>query len=139
MTAFVTLHHFTLPRWFAARGGWLAPDAVGTFARYCHHVTAELAELMPFVCTINEPQMVALHGYLEGYHPPGVTNPMKWRRAGEVLLDAHFAAVREVRATSDARVGLAVQLPCWNPPTAHPRSRGSGPSGTRSSTAISTS
>ena len=25
LTAFVTLHHFTLPRWLAERGGWLAP------------------------------------------------------------------------------------------------------------------
>ena len=124
MTAFVTLHHFTLPRWFAARGGWLAPDAVDTFAHYCRHVTAELGELMPFVCTVNEPQMVALHGYLEGYHPPGVTNPMKWRRAGEVLLDAHFAAVRAVRATSDARVGLAVQLPLLEPADGAPETAG---------------
>ena len=34
LTAFVTLHHFTLPRWLAERGGWLAPDAVERFARY---------------------------------------------------------------------------------------------------------
>ncbi|MEV0900792.1 glycoside hydrolase family 1 protein [Actinoplanes sp. NPDC049802] len=115
MTAFVTLHHFTLPRWFAARGGWLAPDAVGTFARYCRHVVAALGPLMPYVCTVNEPQMIALHGYLEGYHPPGVINPMKWRRAGDVLLDAHRAAVEEVHAHSDGRAGLAVQLPLLVP------------------------
>ena len=115
MTAFVTLHHFTLPRWFAARGGWLAPDAVDTFARYCSFVTAELGSLMPYVCTINEPQMVALHGYLEGYHPPGITNPMKWQRVGSVLLDAHFAAVRAVHKGSDSRAGLAVQLPLLAP------------------------
>jgi beta-glucosidase len=115
MTAFVTLHHFTLPRWFAARGGWLGPDAVDVFARYCRHVTAELGPLMPYVCTINEPQMVALHGYLEGYHPPGVTNPMKWIRVGDVLLDAHRAAVDVVHAGSDSRAGLAVQLPLLAP------------------------
>ena len=64
LTGFVTLHHFTLPRWFAARGGWLAPDAVALFERYCRRVVRDLGDLMPFVCTINEPQMVALHGYL---------------------------------------------------------------------------
>ncbi|MFI2273939.1 family 1 glycosylhydrolase [Catenuloplanes sp. NPDC020197] len=115
MTAFVTLHHFTLPRWFAARGGWLAPDATGVFARYCRHVSAELGTLMPFVCTINEPQMVALHGYLEGYHPPGVTNVMKWKRVGGVLLEAHRAAVAAVRDQAGSRVGLAVQLPLLAP------------------------
>ena len=115
MTAFVTLHHFTLPRWFAARGGWLAPDAVTTFARYCTRVAAALGDLMPYACTINEPQMIALHGYLEGYHPPGVTNPVLWRRVGEVLLDAHHAAVRAVHAESDALAGLAVQMPLLAP------------------------
>ncbi len=115
MTAVVTLHHFTLPRWFAARGGWLAPDAATVFARYCRFVTAELGHLMPLICTINEPQMIALHGYLEGYHPPGIADPVLWKRAGGALLDAHRAAVDAVRATGDAPVGLAVQLPLLAP------------------------
>jgi beta-glucosidase len=115
LTAFVTLHHFTLPRWFAARGGWLAPDAAAIFARYSARVAAEMGDLMPYVCTINEPQMIALHGYLEGCHPPGVTNPILWKRAGEALLDAHFACVRAVRAEADGRTGLAVQLPLLAP------------------------
>ena len=115
LTAFVTLHHFTLPRWFAARGGWLAADAAATFARYAGRVTAELGELMPYVCTINEPQMIALHGYLEGYHPPGIANPVLWRRAGEALLEAHFAGVRAVRKEASSLTGLAVQLPLLAP------------------------
>lgn len=116
LTAFVTLHHFTLPRWFAARGGWLAPDAVPTFQRYCARVARDLGDLMPFVCTINEPQMVALHGYLEGCHPPGVTNPTLWKRAGRALLDAHHGAVHAVRAEAPGcACGLAVQLPLLAP------------------------
>jgi beta-glucosidase len=59
--------------------------------------------------------MIALHGYLEGYHPPGVTNPVLWKRVGGVLLDAHAAAVRAVRAVADSQVGLAVQLPLLAP------------------------
>ncbi|WP_164842618.1 glycoside hydrolase family 1 protein [Actinoplanes solisilvae] len=119
LTAFVTLHHFTLPRWLAARGGWLAPDAGAVFARYSARVAGELGDLMPYVCTINEPQMVALHGYLEGYHPPGITNPVLWRRAGEALLGAHFDGVRAVREEASSLTGLAVQLPLLAP--AHDR------------------
>jgi beta-glucosidase len=116
MTAFVTLHHFTLPRWFAAAGGWLAPDALTVFARYCRYVAVELGELMPYVCTVNEPQMVALHGYLEGCHPPGVASEALWKRVGRRLLEAHFAAVRAVRGASRrSLVGLAVQLPLLVP------------------------
>jgi beta-glucosidase len=115
LTGFVTMHHFTLPRWFAAQGGWLRPDAIQLFARYCQRVAVELGDLMPFVCTINEPQMIALHGYLEGYHPPGITNPVLWRQVGRVLLEAHHAAVRAVRDNTDSPVGLAVQLPLLVP------------------------
>ena len=34
LTAFTTLHHFTVPGWFAERGGRAAPDAVDLFARW---------------------------------------------------------------------------------------------------------
>lgn len=116
MTGFVTLHHFTVPRWFADRGGWLAPDAVEVFERYCARVAAELGDLMPFVCTVNEPQMVSLHGYLEGRYPPGVTNPALWKRVGRVLLEAHRAAVRALRdGAGEPRAGLVVQLPLLAP------------------------
>src|SRR5690348_4248185 len=42
LTPMVTLHHFTLPRWFAARGGWTATDAATVFGRYCEHVVRAL-------------------------------------------------------------------------------------------------
>jgi beta-glucosidase len=116
LTAMVTLHHFTLPRWHANQGGWLATDAIARFERFCTFVAAELGDLMPFVCTINEPQMVALHGYLEGYHPPGVTNPTLWKRAGRVLVRAHQAAVRTIHCGApETRVGLALQMPLLAP------------------------
>jgi beta-glucosidase/6-phospho-beta-glucosidase/beta-galactosidase len=35
---------------------------------------------MPWACTINEPQIVALFGYREGYHPPGHSDDREWRR-----------------------------------------------------------
>lgn len=115
MRSFVTLHHFTLPAWFADRGGWLGVEALTLFSRYCARVMAALGDLADFVCTINEPQMVALHGYLEGYHPPGVSNAVHWKRVGRVLLEAHHHAVTETRAHSDAPAGLVVQLPVLAP------------------------
>ncbi|WP_233506812.1 glycoside hydrolase family 1 protein [Jiangella anatolica] len=115
LRSFVTLHHFTLPAWFADRGGWLGPDALAVFDRYCARVLAALGDLVDFVCTINEPQMVALHGYLEGYHPPGVTNAVLWKRVGRVLLEAHHRAVATTRAHADAAPGLVVQLPVLAP------------------------
>src|SRR5512142_2276769 len=55
LTAFVTLMHFTVPRWFAERGGWVAADAVELFGRYVERVGRALGDRIPYACTINEP------------------------------------------------------------------------------------
>lgn len=62
----VTLHHFTLPAWFAASGGWLRPDAAERFLAYVD-VLLPLLEKAEAVVTINEPNMVAvMHRVISG-------------------------------------------------------------------------
>ncbi|MEJ5944006.1 family 1 glycosylhydrolase [Pseudokineococcus basanitobsidens] len=65
VTPMVTLHHFTLPRWLADRGGWRAPEAVDAFARYTETVLP-VVEDVDRVCTINEPNMVAVMAGADG-------------------------------------------------------------------------
>ncbi len=113
LTAFVTLNHFTIPRWLSERGGWLAPDAVQRFERYCDRVAIELGEVIPFACTINEPQIVALFGYLEGWFPPGERNHYLWRRATERLIEAHEAAVGAM--IGGPKTGICLQMPALEP------------------------
>ena len=116
LEAFVTLHHFTNPRWFAQRGGWAARDAVATFERYCERVGEVLGDLMPWACTINEPQIVARMGYLEGMFPPGVCNPVLWKQVTRTFIAAHAAAVRALGAgAGDPKAGLCLQLPDFEP------------------------
>ncbi|MDT5340743.1 MAG: beta-glucosidase, partial [Mycobacterium sp.] len=57
---FVTLHHFTLPRWFSDTGGWLRPDAPERFLRYVEALGPVLADGVEHVGTINEPNIVAI-------------------------------------------------------------------------------
>jgi beta-glucosidase len=116
LTAFVTLHHFTLPRWLAERGGWLAPDAVERFARYVERVAPRLGDLIPFAGTINEPQIVALMGYRQGWFPPGLRNPGQFERATHRLIAAHAAAVAAVKAgKGEPLAGACLQLPAFEP------------------------
>ena len=116
LTGFVTLHHFTLPRWLAERGGWSAPDAVPRFERYCERIGRALGDVIPFACTINEPQIVALLGYLQGYHPPGLRNPVLWRRVTRTLIEAHAAAVRALGAGAGSpHAGICLQMPALEP------------------------
>ena len=50
----VTLSHFTVPLWFAKRGGFEVADAPQLFARYCARVAERLGGLMHLVTTFNE-------------------------------------------------------------------------------------
>ena len=67
----VTLHHFTLPLWVADAGGFENPEIVGWLANYARVVVDALGDLIAVACTINEPNIVAVMGYLLGMFPPG--------------------------------------------------------------------
>lgn len=67
---FITLWHFTLPDWFAKRGGFERSDAPELFARYCGHVVEQLHDLCADFSTMNEPNVYASNGWLRGTWPP---------------------------------------------------------------------
>jgi beta-glucosidase len=50
----VTFNHFTVPRWFAARGGFEEPDSADLFARFAERTTARLGDLISSATTFNE-------------------------------------------------------------------------------------
>jgi beta-glucosidase len=56
----VTFNHFTSPRWFAARGGWLDAQAPALFARYCERAARHLAAPIAYATTLNEPDLMRL-------------------------------------------------------------------------------
>ncbi len=60
VTPVVTYNHFTVPRWMAGRGGWSAADAPARFADYASRVTGHLGDLLSWVCTLNEPNLMAM-------------------------------------------------------------------------------
>lgn len=69
LTPIVTYHHFTSPRWFAARGGWESAANAEYFARYCARATAHLGDLIGTACTLNEPNVGLLIQQI-GHMPP---------------------------------------------------------------------
>ncbi len=50
----VTYNHFTVPRWFAMRGGWEVPDSPDLFARYCERATRSLGDQIGMASPFNE-------------------------------------------------------------------------------------
>ncbi|MHB8670763.1 MAG: family 1 glycosylhydrolase, partial [Acidimicrobiales bacterium] len=104
-------HHFTTPRWVAARGGWTDPATAELFARFCERATAHLGDLIGRACTINEPNIVSTIGHLAGFFPPGRRDPDLRRRVNDVLVDAHRRAVEAIRSgPGDAAVGITLSM-----------------------------
>jgi beta-glucosidase len=109
MRPMVTLHHFTSPLWFAARGGWAASGAPAAWLPFVRRVADELGELVALWCTVNEPNIYAYQGWMAGEFPPGRRGDVRglYRVLANLRL-AHALAYRELRLrTPGVPVGLA--------------------------------
>jgi beta-glucosidase len=108
----VTLHHFTLPLWVADAGGFENPEIVDWLADYAKVVGSELGELIGVACTINEPNIVAVMGYLIAMFPPQVSDNDRFVAVNERMRQAHVAmreALREGPGTFPIGMPLSMQ------------------------------
>lgn len=71
LTPLLTYYHFSLPRWFAIKGGWTNPQAPDLYARYCERVTKHLGDLVGYASTMNEPDIPQLLNWLNLPGAPG--------------------------------------------------------------------
>jgi beta-glucosidase len=65
----VTYSHFTVPRWFAARGGFEVVDGADLFARFAERSTAAFGDLIAYASTFNEANIQRLVGLLRRNNP----------------------------------------------------------------------
>jgi beta-glucosidase len=99
----VTLHHFTVPRWFLERGGWAAAGSDELFARYITAASPVFATGVAHVCTINEPNMVAsmataYESVISGRPLPTTGLPAPDAATTDALIRAHARAVETVKS-----------------------------------------
>jgi beta-glucosidase len=108
----VTFHHFTLPRWVQAKGGFLVDRFPALFARYCEVAAAALGDLIAYACTINEPEGLGEGGYMLGVNPPGRKGDLAamWRVA-EHVVEAHRLGASAIRSRAKIPVGVTLALP----------------------------
>ena len=60
LTTLLTYSHFSIPRWFAYKGGWQNPSAADLYARFCEKATRHLGDLVDYASTFNEPDVPQL-------------------------------------------------------------------------------
>lgn len=73
----MTLFHFTLPVWFAEKGGFEKLTNVHYFVRFARKVMHELGSEVKIIITVNEPEVYATQSYATGQWPPATKNWFK--------------------------------------------------------------
>ncbi|MGH2758559.1 MAG: glycoside hydrolase family 1 protein, partial [Actinomycetota bacterium] len=92
-----------------AKGGWASDDVVDHFRRYTDVVASRLGDRIPFVCTINEPHIVAIIGYQGTAFPPGAGDKKLYPKVTRNFIHAHAAATNAFKQHQPgAQVGLVL-------------------------------
>jgi beta-glucosidase len=117
---FATLYHWDLPQALEDAGGWPVRATADAFGAYASVVASRLGDRVHHFATLNEPQVVADHGYRTGEHAPGRTEPDAALAAAHHLLVAHGLGVQAIRAAApDVAVGVVLNLGPQHPATRH--------------------
>jgi beta-glucosidase len=112
----ITLHHFTDPIWFEEQGAFLTENSPEIFADFVEKVVRRLGSRVKLWCTINEPSVYAMQGYLKARFPPAVKAPQQVGIVFRNLLRAHTAAYQRIKKLEpQAQVGPVVALLLYDP------------------------
>jgi beta-glucosidase len=126
LTPVVTLHHFSNPIWFQKMGSFEKEENIIFFENFCEKVFVEYKDKVKIWCTINEPEIYTLCGYLDGNSPgcfpPGKVNLFTAITVLKHLMIAHTNVYVKLKAIDpDAMIGLAKNYcrarpwSSWNP------------------------
>jgi beta-glucosidase len=106
-----TLYHWDLPQALQDQGGWVSRSIAEAFADYAAAVVDRLGDRVDTWTTLNEPFVVANHGYVTGEHAPGHRSLQEGFAASHHLLVAHGFAVERIRSLAPhAQVGIVLNF-----------------------------
>ncbi|HUS79080.1 MAG TPA: glycoside hydrolase family 1 protein [Patescibacteria group bacterium] len=111
LTPMLTLYHWPIPLWLhdpvesrdtkgnCKANGWLSQGTLVEFGKFSAYVAHRLGDLVDVYGTVNEPRIVAEHGYLteRGEFPPGLNDPELFLRCLKNVSMAHGMAYEQVK------------------------------------------
>jgi beta-glucosidase len=107
----LNIWHWTMPIWFADKGGFKYRKNLKYFKRFVHLVAKELTGGVRYVITINEPNDYASFSYQLGQWPPQEKNPFSFLKVYWNLMSAHRVAYKILKkANPRLQIGAAQQL-----------------------------
>lgn len=104
----MTLQHFTLPVWFAEKGGFERRGNVKYFLRYVEKIMTELGTGIRFIVIINEPEVYAYESYYQQEWPPNHNKVLMMWKVNNVQALAFKRASKLIHGMNRRyRVGIA--------------------------------
>ncbi len=118
ITPFVTLLHFTVPKWWHDEGGFKNDKKVHLdhFTQFVELIIKEFKEEVKYWNTINEPNVVAVIGHFVGIFPPGEKSFRSTIKATNTLLKMHTLAYHRIKKIDHAsQVGIVKNISIIKP------------------------
>lgn len=108
---FLNIWHWTLPVWFAEKGGFKNRANLKYFDRFVEKVGQEFCDDITYVITINEPNVYASFSYFSGEWPPQEKSIISTIKVYFNLIAAHKRAYRILKKQRPSlMIGIAQQL-----------------------------
>lgn len=116
----VTMYHFDLPQALAEKGGWRSRDTVAAFERFARILFAEYGDKVTYWLTINEQNMMILHGEAIGTIAPGDPKESLMQQNHHMFLAQAKAMAACHELLPNAKIGPAPNISVVYPATPHP-------------------
>ena len=138
LKVFMTLYHWPLPIWLhdpvkchndpenTSLRGWLDVRTVEEFAKYAYFISQNLGPKVDVWETINEPETVAISGYILGKStgfPPALENIPMGFLAERNMAFAHNLAYHILKKHTGREVGIGTAPPYFVPTTQSDRDK----------------
>ena len=108
---FVTTFHFTLPLWFAKRGGFEKNTNIKYYERFCELLAKEYKGKIKCWNTINEPSVYTFMSYYLEEFPPAKNNLIEALTVLKNLMKAHAKVYNIIKSEDDKnQVGIVKHM-----------------------------
>ncbi len=108
---FLNIWHWTMPTWFAEKGGFKNKSNLVYFDRLVSKIAEEFVDDINYVITLNEPNVYASFGYITNEWPPQEKSWLSFLRVYWNLTRAHKRAYQILKSKKPSlQIGVAAQL-----------------------------
>lgn len=108
---FINIWHWTVPVWFAEKGGFKYKKNRKYFERFVQKLSETLLDDIIYVITLNEPNVYTSFGYLTGEWVPQEKSPIAFMRVYWNLVMCQRASYKILKKSKPTlQIGIAAQL-----------------------------